>query len=138
MQFWTDGSGDDRLYIVTSDGTVAAVDVSSAANTAAQEGQVSTPKTIALSPDAPAPALPSTALETTQDASQGVLVECFQEGSQLRIRVVSPGYHADWKVQFSRDIREAGARYVVQEVREALQGGFYRAYGDIRRLETDT
>ncbi len=37
-------------------------------------------------------------------------------------------------VQFPKGIREPGARYLVTEVRESGRGGFYRAYGDIRRL----
>jgi hypothetical protein len=37
-------------------------------------------------------------------------------------------------VQFPKGIRERGSRYVVGGVREAARGGFYRAYGDIRRL----
>jgi len=136
MQFWSDGAGGDRLFIVTTDGSLACVDVSAAAIAAAQEGTVPTPKAIALSPQAPAPTLPSATLETTTDASQGILVECFREGGQLRVRVLSPGYNSTWKVQFPRDIREEGAKYLVQEVREARQGGFYRAYGDIRRLQS--
>jgi hypothetical protein len=56
------------------------------------------------------------------------------EGEQLRVYVRSPGYRADWHCQFPRDIREPGARYVVEAVREATQGGFYRAIGEIRRL----
>jgi len=43
-------------------------------------------------------------------------------------------YHATWHCQFPKDIREAGARYVVDAVREATQGGFYRTLGEIRRL----
>jgi hypothetical protein len=57
-----------------------------------------------------------------------------QEGTRLRIRVVSTGYHRDWQVQFPKGIRKANARYVVTEVREANRGGFYRALGDIRRI----
>jgi hypothetical protein len=41
---------------------------------------------------------------------------------------------ADWFCQFPRDLREKGASFVVDELSEAAQGGFYRALGDIRRL----
>jgi hypothetical protein len=37
--------------------------------------------------------------------------------------------------QFPRDIREEGSKYVVVQVREATQGGFYRVFGNIRRLK---
>jgi len=32
-------------------------------------------------------------------------------------------------------LREDGALYVVEEIKESASGGFYRAYGDIKRLE---
>jgi hypothetical protein len=70
----------------------------------------------------------------TADAGNGVLVECTSEGGQLRIRVLSPGYRSDYRVQFPKNIRQSGARYVVDGIRESSQGGFYRTYGDIRRL----
>ncbi len=44
------------------------------------------------------------------------------------------GYKKNWHVQFPKDIREAGARYVVEGVRESARGEFYRAYGDIKKL----
>ncbi|MEU7874315.1 hypothetical protein [Dactylosporangium sp. NPDC049140] len=47
---------------------------------------------------------------------------------------MSEGYHRDWQVQFPKGIREPGARYVVSSVRESARGGFYRAFGDIRKL----
>lgn len=68
--------------------------------------------------------------EGTED--EGVVVECVKEGGKLRVRVVSEGYRADWFCQFPRDIRVAGARYVVDGVREG--DGFYRVFGDIKRL----
>jgi predicted nucleic acid-binding Zn ribbon protein len=77
---------------------------------------------------------PSTTVEVVHDVSDGVVVECIEVGGRLRIRVVSSGYHSDWQVQFPKGIRERGTRYVVTGVREAGRGGFYRTYGEIRRL----
>lgn len=123
----------DRLYIVTTDGSLACIDASETAIEAAQAGTV--PQAINIkAPTAVAAAVPSNTLETTSNTSQGVIVECFKQGSQLRIRVVSPGYNSSWKVQFPKDIRSEGARYLVEEVREASRGDFYRAYGDIKKL----
>jgi predicted DNA-binding WGR domain protein len=127
MQFWH-----DRLYIVTTDGSLACIDASEVAIQAAQAGTVPASVTIK------APKLDaisaSASLETTSNTSQGIIVECIQEGSQLRIRVISPGYNPTWNVQFPKEIREAGARYLVEEIRESARGGFYRTYGDIKRL----
>jgi hypothetical protein len=81
-------------------------------------------------------AVTETALETTRSADGGVVVECFREGSNLRVRVVSPGFERDWHVQFPRGAREEGARYVVDQVLPSARGGFYRALGNIRRLVT--
>jgi predicted DNA-binding WGR domain protein len=127
MQFFA-----NCIYIVTTDGSLACVDASEAAIQAAQAGTV--PQATIIKAPTTAGVAPSTVLETTTDTSQGVIVECFQDGSKLRMRVVSPGYNPNWKVQFPRDIRQAGQRYLVQEVRESASGGFYRAYGDIQRL----
>ncbi len=74
-------------------------------------------------------------LETTCDPQKGVLVECVPVGHQLRIQILSSGYHHDWFVQFPRNLRQAGAKYWVQDIREAARGGFYRAYGDIKRWQ---
>ncbi|MGK7874808.1 MAG: WGR domain-containing protein [Xenococcaceae cyanobacterium] len=123
----------DRLYIVTTDGSLACIDASEAAIKAAQAGII--PQTVNIkAPKTVQAVVASNTLETTSNASQGVIVECFKEGSRLRIRVASPGYNPDWKVQFPKDIREEGARYVVDDVRESSRGGFYRAYGDIKKL----
>ena len=128
MQFFQ-----DRLYLVTTDGVARlhrrergrhpgravrhAAQGPSASRRPSRGGRRSAPT-----------------VETTREAGQGVVVECYQDGPQLRVRVLSPGYHKDWHVQFPKDIRQAGARYVVEEVRESARGGFYRAHGDIRRL----
>ena len=129
MQFFK-----DKLYLVTTDGTLAALDASEAAIKAAEAGQVAAPKTIAT-PKPVAIAKPDE-VETTVDVNDGVVVEVVKDGAQLRVRVVSSGYKRDWFVQFPKDLRHEGAKYVVDEVREAARGDFYRAHGAIRRLVT--
>jgi len=57
-----------------------------------------------------------------------------QEGGKLRVHVVSEGYDRTRGVQFPKDIRVPGARYVVTEIHSSATGGFYRARGEIRRL----
>lgn len=122
-----------KLYLVTTDGILACLDASETAIQAAEAGtlprskEIKAPKTVAVAE--------TTQLETTRDESKGVVVECVAEGSKLRVRVTSRGYKKDWNVQFPRNLRVAGARYLVDEVREATQGGFYRAYGNIRKLQ---
>ncbi len=73
-------------------------------------------------------------LETTDTVGDGVLVQCLKEKSKLRVRVVSDGYNPDWNMRFPRSIREEGMMYVVDEVKESSQGGFYLAYGEIKRF----
>ena len=120
----------ERLYIVTTYGTLACIDASEAAIQAAQAGTV--PQAVTFT----APAVEessATALESTSDSSQGVVVECVREDGKLRVRVISAGYNRDWHCQFPKGIREEGARYVVDQVRES-RGGFYRVLGDIKKL----
>ncbi|MFO0610487.1 MAG: WGR domain-containing protein [Polyangiales bacterium] len=122
---------DGRLYVVTGDGSFAEIDAGEAAIAAAQKGALPSARSIA------APAVKesrTTALETTTDRKGGVVVECFKDGGKLRVRVTSPGYDKKRHCQFPRDIREEGAKFVVDEVRESGDGGFYRAFGNIRRL----
>jgi hypothetical protein len=125
----------ERLYIVTTDGSLACIDASEAAIQAAQTGQVPAYEDI-KAPQAIAVAQP-TALEMVSDAAGRVIVQCVRIEGKLRIRVMTEGYRPDWNVQFPRDLREEGALYVVDEVREAAGGGFYRAYGNISRLRED-
>ncbi|GAA2365736.1 hypothetical protein GCM10010404_20240 [Nonomuraea africana] len=134
---------DDRLYIVTTDGSLACIDAGEVAIAAARAGSVPQPVDVKAAASLEV-VEPSTALETvlervlervleTDGAGDGVVVECVKEGERLRVRVVSPGYES-WNVQFPKTVREAGARYLVDGVRSAGRGGFYRAYGEIRRL----
>jgi len=123
---------DDRLYLVTTSGYLAGLDVSETAIEAARAGNL--PPTATLQ----APKQPGTpvsdSLETTSDTTNGVILQCIRDGGKLRVRVVSPGYHTDWNVQFPRNIREEGARYLVSEVCESARSGFYRIYGEIQKL----
>jgi hypothetical protein len=123
---------DDRLYIVTTTGALACIDASEAAIQAAQAGTV--PEVVNIKSPKLEAILPSTALESTTDISKGVVVQCIKEGSKLRIKVVSDGYQPTWNVQFPIELREQGARYLVDEVRESSRGGFYRVYGDIKKI----
>lgn len=128
MQFYQ-----DRLYIVTHHGFLACVDVSEAAISAALTGNL--PQTVSFT--APAVSeISATNLETTSDETTGVMVECFREGKDLRIRVISHGYNPNWNCQFPKGIRQEGARYLVDEVRKSQNGSFYRAYGNIRKLSS--
>ncbi|HEY0701124.1 MAG TPA: WGR domain-containing protein, partial [Micromonospora sp.] len=123
----------ERLYIVTTDGSLACIDASEAAIRAAETGSVPTVVDVKAPERMPVVAASST-VEVTREAGDGIVVECVDEGGRLRVRVVSPGFRPDWSVQFPKGIREPRARYLVTGVREAGRGGFYRAYGDIRRL----
>jgi predicted DNA-binding WGR domain protein len=127
---------EEKLYIVTTNGTLACLDASEAAITAAQAGTL--PKTRELKVPKAVAQADTTHLETAREAGSGVVVECVKEGGKLRVRVVSPGYKVKWNVQFPRNLRAEGGRFVVDEVREATQGGFYRAHGNIRRLTAGT
>ncbi|MBY0227997.1 MAG: WGR domain-containing protein [Gemmataceae bacterium] len=121
-----------KLYLVTTEGTLACLDASEAAIVAAQAGSL--PKTKQVQAPKAVAQVDSRRLETARDAKGGVEVECVKEGGKLRVRVASKGYKKGWNVQFPRNLRQEGTRYVVDEVREAAQGGFYRAYGNIRKL----
>jgi predicted DNA-binding WGR domain protein len=124
---------DERLYIVTTDGSLACIDASEQAIRAAVGGNVPTVVDV-KAPPRMAAVVPSMTIDIVHDVIDGVVVECVDEGGRLRIRVVSSGYRHDWQVQFPKGIREPGSRYVVTGVREATRGGYYRAHGDIRRL----
>lgn len=122
----------NRLYIVTTTGVLACIDASENAIKAAQEGVLPKSRDIKASKESIA-AAPSP-LETTSDTSNGVIVKCVKEGSQLRVHAESEGYNPDWFVQFPKNLRKEGCRYVIDELRESARGGFYRAYGNIKKL----
>ncbi|MFD9125835.1 PQQ-binding-like beta-propeller repeat protein [Kitasatospora sp. NPDC059571] len=127
---------DGRLYLVTTDGSLVCLDASEEAVRAAEDGRV--PQAAEVKAVGVERVLPGAALETVTavqaSTAGGVEVECVQEGGRMRVRVVSAGYDPSWRVQFPKDIRIAGSRYLVAEVLESGRGGFYRARGDIRRL----
>lgn len=121
----------DRLYVATHTGHLAAIDISAKAIAAAKKkaGRQAKTKKVALAK------VTAREVESVKaKGAKGVIVECFKDGSKVRVRVISPGFNAGWFCQFPRDIREDGVKYVVDEVREATQGGFYRVLGNIRRL----
>ena len=122
---------DDTLFFVTNNGAACAVDVSEAAIAGALAGQQTTTR-VARAPER---AAADTQLEVVSEAGAGVVVEVVRQGGKLKVRPVGAGYRSDWFCQFPRDLREEGARFVVDELREAAQGGFYRALGDIKRLQ---
>ncbi|MFH8793626.1 WGR domain-containing protein [Streptomyces sp. NPDC017941] len=127
---------DEKLYLVTTDGALVCVDASEAAITAAERGTVPAARDVKLAAALPtyAPATAATAVATVAQAPAGAIVlECVQDGSRLRVHVVSDGYDGSWNVQFPHAIRQPGARYVVDDL-HAAAGGFYRVRGDIRRL----
>ncbi|MEU4532720.1 PQQ-binding-like beta-propeller repeat protein [Micromonospora ureilytica] len=124
---------DDRLYVVTTGGHLACIDASEPAIRAAQAGNVPQVRDIKAPRQAPQPVQP-TIVEVTSDLGAGVVVQCLDDRGRLRVQVLSDGFRRDWSVQFPKGIREPGARYLVTEVRESSRGGYYRAYGDIRRL----
>ncbi|CAA6816395.1 MAG: FIG00814329: hypothetical protein [uncultured Sulfurovum sp.] len=125
----------EKLYIVTTTGAMACIDASETAIAQAQEGTFTEAKSI-KAPKA-VEVLNDKELEITKDISDGVVVKCSKKGSKLRVHVVSEGYERSWNVQFPQNLREEGALYVVDEVKESGAGGFYRAYGDIKRLESE-
>ncbi|WP_441245617.1 WGR domain-containing protein [Kitasatospora sp. McL0602] len=129
---------DGRLYLVTTDGSLACLDASETAVREAEGGRL--PQTTDVKAAGWERVAPGAALETVSVAAAragrlgGIEVECVQEGGRTRIRVVSSGYDAGWHVQFPKDIRVPGARYLVAELHASERGGFYRARGEIKRL----
>jgi predicted DNA-binding WGR domain protein/outer membrane protein assembly factor BamB len=128
---------EQRLYIVTTDGSMACIDVSEQAITAANGGSVPVPvdvKAAAATTYQPAAEL-VTVSATTAPTGAGVIVECIDVRGRLRIRVTGSGsaYYQDWNVQFPREYRVAGARYLVEDL-VASDRGFYRIRGEIKRL----
>ncbi|MFJ3788852.1 WGR domain-containing protein [Kitasatospora sp. NPDC090091] len=127
---------DGRLYLVTTDGSLVCLDASEEAVRAAEEGRV--PEAAEVDGSGWTAAVAGAEVESvvagSAAAAGGIEVECVAEGARLRVRVVSPGFDPARRVQFPKDIRVPGARYLVAEVLESGSGAFYRARGDIKRL----
>lgn len=127
---------DERLYLVTTDGSLACLDASEAAVHDAQGGVL--PATADIKATGWEAVTPAQEVETVvlsaAGPEDGIVVECVQDGARTRIRVVSPGYEPSWHVQFPKHIRVPGARYVVAEIHSSTRGGFYRTRGEIKRL----
>src|SRR5262249_35847396 len=127
MEFWK-----DRLYLVTTAGTLACLDASEPAIRAAEAGPL--PQARANHGPEAAGGAPGPGAGNPPVGGGGAGGGGRAQGGPRRVRPVGRGYHKDWYVQFPKDIREAGARYVVPELRESARGGFYRAYGEIKKL----
>ena len=119
-----------RLYLVTVRGVLAALNASAEAIQAAQRGETPTPRDVKLAAAASA-SVPLTQLAITPDSGSGVRLICERDGTRLRVRPTDPSFNA-WNVQFPRNLRVAGATYLVDDLLDA--GGFYRVVGDIRRV----
>lgn len=119
----------DKVYIVTTDGSLACIDASKIAIQQAQEGVVPILKDI-KAPSQAIPVTETTLLETAIDTSKGVVLQCVKESGKLRVKVISAGYEK-WYVQFPNNLRIEGAYYLVDAIKEAAQGGFYRTHGNI-------
>jgi outer membrane protein assembly factor BamB/predicted DNA-binding WGR domain protein len=126
----------NRLYIVTSSGYLASIDVSetvmnSLINNTILQGcetiNVSAPTQIATSV--------TESLETTANISQSdIVLKCVKVGSRLRVKVESEGYNSDYYVQFPNNLRSDGARFAVTQVVKATNGDFYRVVGGIKKV----
>ncbi len=126
----------ERLYIVTTDGSMTCIDASPAAIEKARKGDVPSVREIQAPKKSGVSASSSyEQLDKVTRANGGVILECVESGGRPRVRVRSRGYEQNWNVQFPKNLRKVGAKYVVDEVRESVRGGFYRALGTIRRME---
>ncbi len=123
----------EKLYMVTTDGSLVCVDATEAAITAAQSGTVPVPLDVKSAAALPTYAPSATVRTVASPPASGIVVECVQEAGRLRVHVVSGGYDPTWNVQFPRHIRQPGARYVVEALSPAASG-FYRVRGEIQRL----
>ncbi len=122
----------ERLYVVTSSGAFLCIDASPAGIAKAKAGTASVARKVSA-PTTGARVARET-VDSTSDATGKVIVECYKEGSRLRVRPVSPGYNHDWHIQFPRSIRQDGVKFVVDELVSC--GSFYRARGSIKRLDS--
>ncbi len=144
----------DKVYIVTTDGSLACIDGSEEAIKAAEAGTVpqiidikAPTKIIAVSNSIE----PDDVLASSLSTLSGVIITCVQEGEKLRMKPIgeisecsigattitasSTQYHTDWHIQFPKNLRENGAFYLVDEVKESTTSSFYRSKGNIRKIK---
>jgi len=104
---------DDRLYLVTTAGTLTCLDVSETAVRDAEQGV--RPQTISVKAPQLAAVVPSSTLEVVTDVRGGVVVECVEVGDRLRVHIVTPGFRREWNVQFPCGKNPHRCRYQVAE-----------------------
>jgi predicted DNA-binding WGR domain protein len=119
----------ERLYLVTTSGTFACLDVSEAAIAQAEQGNAA-PAQVVKAPNGTVATIQSDILEAAPANAEGVLLRCVREGGKLRVRVAQAGYH-DWHVQFPKNLRREGQFYLADRIEPAAQGDFYRVLGNI-------
>lgn len=126
---------DEKLYIVSTDGSLACIDASASAIAAAQTGTVPVARDVKEAAALPTytPAATVATVSAVPAPGAGIVVECVQVGGRLRVHVVSDGFEPTWHVQFPRSMRQIGARYVVDALHTS-SGGFYRVRGEIKQL----
>ena len=126
---------DDRLYIVTTRGILACIDVREDAIRGARAGKIPIPREF----EAPAPSSAESRINHVEDvdasSATGIIVECRKVSGKLRVRAISAPHNTSWNVQFPKTLRVEGARFVVDSLHEASRGGFYRVSGEIKRLK---
>ncbi|WP_026423398.1 WGR domain-containing protein [Actinokineospora inagensis] len=127
---------DERLYLVTTDGSLACVDASPAAVRAAEAGRLPQRQDVKAGAIARVEATAEVEFvaQPVIGSGSGIVVECVQDGGRLRVHVRSAGYDPTWGVQFPKNVRIPGARYLVSEIIPSASGTFYRARGEIRRI----
>ena len=120
---------EERLYLVTTDGSFACLDVSQAALAQAEQG-TATPALSIKAPTSTVAAVESSMLEPAPAGAEGVLLRCVREGGKLRVRVADARYQ-DWHVQFPKNLRREGQLYLAEHLEPAAHGNFYRVLKNI-------
>ncbi|MGL4758875.1 MAG: molybdenum metabolism regulator, partial [Patescibacteria group bacterium] len=125
-----------RLYIVTSSGYLACIDVSeSVMNSLINNTSLQTYETVNVATPTQIATSVTERLETATNISNtDVVLKCIKVGSRLRVKVESQGYNHDYFVQFPNNLRVEGARFVVDNIVKATNGDFYRVVGGIKKV----